>query len=277
MAYKTKVQGTRFILELREENGSWMLYLMINNVKEEAMEIKRNNMRLIQEGVSEILRRGNANANPFQIEMMSKDLYKQSTGDNKMEKHKQSMRILEQKKKMMNDPSIHKNIVSEYKTVVDNSIPVKIEKKKVPKKIETKKKIFQKKKKEDSPVVVSINPIPVDMPEVSEDEKIEKAKHDPDMQSMMSEINTKVNKAELKKPEIAEKKVLGDTIQEASKRLTRQFDEFDTGVSSVDIEDLIKELNDTKFLLRQDIELINKRMDKMDAIIFKISKLSSKF
>lgn len=257
MSYRTKVQGTRYIIQLENEKGAWKLYLMIGDAKEESTKIRNNTMRNIREGIEEVLRKAGTKINDFHVEMMSKELYTKSSGDINMEEHKKTEETILQKQKMGQDMSITQEIVSEYKSALGGTkshhTPVK---EKATPSIQTGFSVkIQKSEQADPPIEHEI---------------------DPEMKSIVSEISSAVRRPEMQhieRPGITDPK----TVAEAAQSLNKQYDDIETGVSAVDIDDLIKELNDTKFLLQQDLAKINKRMEKMDNIIHKISGLSSKF
>ncbi|MCH8908228.1 MAG: hypothetical protein IH840_14160 [Candidatus Heimdallarchaeota archaeon] len=69
---------------------------------------------------------------------------------------------------------------------------------------------------------------------------------------------------------------MGTEARSAGK-LTQQYDPIDTRVTSVDMEDLIRELNETKDLLRMDLDRVYQRTEKIDKLILKISSISSRF
>jgi len=238
MTATTKVQGTKYSLQTTDdkENDVWKLSLMIAGNEEEHLNLKKKSLMALKEGIEEIIKSSHATANPFQVDLMAKDLYSQITGDSDLSEHNKNMAEYKEKQKMMQDPKFQGSLVSEFK----NSYKIREDK---PQKVEPTRK--------EKPVA-----------DTRTQRNVEQASHRPEVQSMVSEIKQEIGHVEAEK-------------QKKEDKLQRAVGSVDSRISSTDVEDLIKELRETKSNLESDLARVNKRMEKLDKIIMKISQISS--
>jgi len=255
MSNIVQIQGTRYIFHLEEiSSNNWKLALMIHNVEEDSTLLKNHNMRAIQESVDELIKKNHVNVNSFQVEMMIKELYAQSTGDTTLEQHKEAMKAIEDKREFVSDPQFKDSLVSEFKESFN--IQQEVPKKKVEKTQNKKSKKAQSKKRRRKKA----------KQEIIEESQTEASKSG--LGDVLSEIDKNIEESQ--QPQYSQE-------ARSAGKLTQQYDPIDTRVTSVDMEDLIRELNETKDLLRMDLDRVYQRTEKIDKLILKISSISSRF
>jgi len=250
MAIEEKVPGTRFTLALEMgKDKEWEMLLKIGGATEEKMDLKNTSLREVSLCVSELLDTARANINEFQMEMISKKLYKEVSGDDDMSAHEQSMKNIENKKNMMQDESFQSSLVNEYRD--------------------------QFRIKDDSPQKTAgkTQPKPKSIPE-REQKQIDENTQRPEMRDMVNEINK--NLASSRPAQTSTQNSSPKPSTDRKSQLRSPSADIDTRVSSVDIEDLVNELQRTKDLLAEDLKKVNKRMEKIDNIIAKLGTISSK-
>ncbi|MCY3412010.1 MAG: hypothetical protein INQ03_10305 [Candidatus Heimdallarchaeota archaeon] len=237
MSIEAKIQGTRYVVQLTHDGISWILNLMINNIPEESIKLKNASMREITEGVDYLINEIQVVVNPFQKEMMIKELYGKASGDTNLEAHKQQQAEYKKKEQMVHDEDFRKGLVSEYKQTF---------------KIEAEPAVKKEKTKVKKP----------EKPEVKQYTQMTT-----EMKSMVSELNQNIEAEP--QPQFVKHPTYARTLQQ-------QYDPVDTRVSAVDVDDMLRELIQTKDLLKAEIELVWERMAKLEQIILKLSTLSGK-
>lgn len=238
MAISAKIQGTRYVLQMHKNSSNvWNLDLLIQDALEDSIELKDLNMRFIKEGVNKFIETHKITVNPILIENIIKSLYQQSTGDVNMAQHDKNMQELSAKKNMMNDPSFTQSLVSEFNKTFNkqDNIP-------------------HKEVKQTKP-----QPKPPDKPMEVKEQQVSRS----GLADVVSEMGKKMDVSN--QP--------GYAAPNVPSHLTGKIDPVNTQISSVDVNDLLKELIQEQSALKQDFARVSQRMEKIDRMILKLSTL----
>ncbi len=239
MLYTTKVVGTRYTAQIKYDSGtdSFVLQLVIDGVAEETETLRNQTKRGVIEALQTVLQRTQINVNDFQLDMMAKELYEKVSGDEDSKQHNADMAEIREKTEEM--ANTQASLVSEYKGTFGVSQPAPEVKK-------SKSKT----------------------PSAREIDAAKQKQQQPEMQNLVSEINKNLG---IRNPPVSN---FQTSVNNPA--LINQSEPIDTRVISEEVQGLINELQVTRQQLHEDIQRVSLRMEKIDAIINKISSIGSK-
>jgi hypothetical protein len=227
------------------------LRLTIDGSVEKFIVLNSLSLRTIQDGVIELLDDMNHMVNAFQLEMISVDLYKQSTGDSDLSELNKRAEEAQKKKEMAQDPAFHRQIVSEYR----DSFNIKETVSDV-----VKKQIDNKPKKD--PRVISQQQERGESPLMAVKAQVEDLQKRVQMKDLVKELQN----------------MTGDAIdieEQIQQNYTEQLPQRRSALElkMENFEHIIQEITETQDTLIEEVNRVNLRLSRLEVLIQKIVKI----